>query len=278
MPTGSIWIAAALAEQAAPLAGVRVTVLDETGVPVARLETGEDGTAVQDNLPAPDRSYSLEENNTTVRPYAVYDLVAEKDGWQTVRLTGVQVFDGQETVARMNFLPADAAVATAGIVAESNVDIPPHPLFSGRGGSGPAPAGNCPGPRVLTEVVIPKTITVHLGRPTESARNVTVPFQSYIANVASGEVYPTWAGQAQPRLKGPVDFHRAGSVLSGGGKHPHLRHQQTDQGPVQLGQGGGLGQPLSHRGPAGFGVGLGLQGPQPLFQLGNLPVKPSVHG
>ena len=80
MPTGSIWIAAALAEQAAPLAGVRVTVLDETGVPVARLETGEDGTAVQDNLPAPDRSYSLEENNTTVRPYAVYDLVAEKDG------------------------------------------------------------------------------------------------------------------------------------------------------------------------------------------------------
>lgn len=199
MPTGSIWIAAVLAEEAAPLSGVQITVLDETGVPVARLETDENGTAVQKDLPTPDRSYSLDEDNTTVRPYAVYDLVAEKQGWQTVRLTGVQVFDGQETVARLHFLPADAAVATAGIAAENNVTIPPHPLFSGRGGSGPAPAGNCPAPRVLTEVVVPKTITVHLGRPTENARNVTVPFQEYIATVASGEVYPTWAGQCFPR-------------------------------------------------------------------------------
>lgn len=203
MPSGSIWIAAALAEQAAPLAGVRVTVLDETGVTVARLETDENGIAVQEDLPAPDRAYSLEESNTTVRPYAVYDLVAEKTGWQTVRLTGVQVFDGQETVARMHFLPADAAVATAGIEAENNVIIPPHPLFSGQGGSGPAPAGNCPAPRVLTEVVVPKTITVHLGRPTETARNVTVPFQEYIATVASGEVYPTWAGHSVPRREVP---------------------------------------------------------------------------
>ena len=203
MPIGSIWIAAALAEQAAPLAGVRVTVLDETGVVVARLETDENGTAVQTGLAAPDRSYSLDEGNTSVRPYAVYDLVAEKEGWQTVRLSGVQVFDGQETVARLQFLPADAAVATAGIAAENNVTIPPHPLFSGRGGSGPAPAGNCPQGRVLTEVVVPKTITVHLGRPTETARNVTVPFQEYIATVASGEVYPTWAGHSLPRRNVP---------------------------------------------------------------------------
>lgn len=201
MPTGSIWIAAALAEEAAPLAGVRVTVLDESGVPVNRLETDENGVALQTGLAAPDRSYSLDEANTTVRPYAVYDLVAEKDGWQTVRVEGVQVFDGQQTVARLAFLPADDAVTTGRIAQESNVRIPPHPLFSGRGGSGPAPAGNCPGlqGRVLKEVVIPKTITVHLGRPSENARNVTVSFQEYIATVASGEVYPTWAGRFCPR-------------------------------------------------------------------------------
>lgn len=201
MPTGSIWIAAALAEEAAPLAGVRVTVLDESGVPVNRLETDENGVALQTGLAAPDRSYSLDEANTTVRPYAVYDLVAEKDGWQTVRVEGVQVFDGQQTVARLAFLPADGAVTTGRIAQESNVRIPPHPLFSGRGGSGPAPAGNCPGlqGRVLKEVVIPKTITVHLGRPSENARNVTVSFQEYIATVASGEVYPTWARRFCPR-------------------------------------------------------------------------------
>ena len=219
MPTGSIWIAAALAEEAAPLAGVRVTILDETGVPAARLETDENGVALQEGLAAPDRSYSLDEENTTVRPYAVYDLVAEKDGWQTVRVEGVQVFDGQQTVARLAFLPADGAVESARITQESNVRIPPHPLFSGRGGSGPAPAGNCPGlqGRVLQEVVIPKNITVHLGRPTENARNVTVSFQEYIATVASGEVYPTWAGQAQPRRA--QNFQRISTFrvpLSGG--------------------------------------------------------------
>ena len=33
--------------------------------------------------------------------------------------------------------------------------------------------------------VVPETITVHLGAPGESARNVVVPFAQYIKNVAS---------------------------------------------------------------------------------------------
>ena len=44
--------------------------------------------------------------------------------------------------------------------------------------------------------VIPETITVHLGAPGESARNVTLPFWSYIANVASSEIYPSWPENA----------------------------------------------------------------------------------
>ncbi len=40
--------------------------------------------------------------------------------------------------------------------------------------------------------VIPETVTVHLGRPDVSARNVTVPFIDYVKNVASSEIYPTW--------------------------------------------------------------------------------------
>lgn len=39
---------------------------------------------------------------------------------------------------------------------------------------------------------IPTNITVHLGLPDSSATNVTVPFQEYIYNVASSEIYPTW--------------------------------------------------------------------------------------
>lgn len=40
--------------------------------------------------------------------------------------------------------------------------------------------------------VIPDFITVHLGRPDSSEKNVRVPFTGYIKNVASSEVYPTW--------------------------------------------------------------------------------------
>ena len=40
--------------------------------------------------------------------------------------------------------------------------------------------------------IIPNEIIVHLGPPDEAAKNITVPFQEYIKNVASGEIYPNW--------------------------------------------------------------------------------------
>ncbi|MBR0141115.1 MAG: peptidoglycan-binding protein [Ruminococcus sp.] len=39
---------------------------------------------------------------------------------------------------------------------------------------------------------IPEVITVHLGSPDSDAPNVTVDFASYIKNVASSEIFPTW--------------------------------------------------------------------------------------
>lgn len=44
--------------------------------------------------------------------------------------------------------------------------------------------------------VIPTEITVHLGAPDEAAENITVPFQEYIKNVASSEIYPDWPTDA----------------------------------------------------------------------------------
>ena len=43
---------------------------------------------------------------------------------------------------------------------------------------------------------IPETITVHLGAPDSNAENVTLPFDEYITNVASSEIYPTWPESA----------------------------------------------------------------------------------
>lgn len=44
--------------------------------------------------------------------------------------------------------------------------------------------------------VVPNNITVHLGKPDEAARDITVAFTDYIANVASSELYPTWPTNA----------------------------------------------------------------------------------
>ena len=197
MANGSIQIYTSAAGQAAPLAGAALNVLDENGAALAHLTADADGFAEATDLPAPDASYSLDEDNTTVRPYALYSVEASLDGWQTVVLDGVQVFDGQQTVARLSLLPnggvPGTARATGGETDPDVVTIPPHTLFAGDGGSGPAPEELLPG-NVLARVVVPKKITVHLGKPSANVSNVTVSFQSYIANVASSEVYPTWAG------------------------------------------------------------------------------------
>ena len=191
MPSGTLQVYTALAENAAPLPGVTVLVLNEAGTQIARLTTNDVGSAPELVLTAPDEAYSLDEANTTVRPYAVYQLRAEMTGFQTIELEGVQVFAGQQTVARLQFLPAARTLPEV-----EPETIPEHPLFAGNGGSGPAPIGRCADARVLSEVVVPKKITVHLARPAVSAANVTVSFQDYIANVASSEVYPTWPEQA----------------------------------------------------------------------------------
>ncbi|MCI6786857.1 MAG: peptidoglycan-binding protein, partial [Oscillospiraceae bacterium] len=189
---GSIFVYVSVAGQAAPLPGAHVQLFSEADAALQSLTADENGLAAFDALPAPDRQYSLSESNTQVRPYSVYGLAVSADGWQTHRLAGVQVFDGQQTVARVELLPAEvAAYSSQGDVTE----IPPHALFAGDGGTGPAPLEFDPG-KVLNEVVIPRKITVHLGRPSANARNVTVSFQHYIANVASSEVYPTWPEQA----------------------------------------------------------------------------------
>ena len=202
MPNGTLQIYTSVARQAAPLAGVAVQVLDEGGLAVAAAVTGADGAAEPLTLPAPDKRYSLDEANTAVRPYAVYDLALTKPGWRPLTVRGVQVFDGQTAIQRLDLLPAAEGDDALAALSDAGADIviPPHSLFTGAGtagGSGPAPRGACPlAPRVLTEVVVPKTVTVHLGAPGASADNVSVDFQRYIATVASCEVYPTWPEEA----------------------------------------------------------------------------------
>ena len=187
--TGTLRIQTFAARQSAPVEGVTVTVQGD-GFTLHRI-TDTTGSAADIPIEAPACALSLDEDNTT-RPYAIVSLTAAKPGYRTVRIEGIQIFAGQVTLAQPQMLPVteeDRDIPNAPIV------IPPHALFAGSGGSGPQPVQHCT-PRVLEQVIIPKNITVHLGKPAASARNVTVSFRDYIANVASSEVYPTWPEQA----------------------------------------------------------------------------------
>lgn len=190
--TGTLRIQAFAARQSSPVEGVTVTV-SGNGFTATRL-TDAEGNADDVTLTTPACALSLDENNTTQPPYAVCDLVASKTGYRTVRIQGVQVFPGQVTLAQPEMIPDTEEMRDTPNVP---IVIPPHSLFTGDGGSGPNPFLSCV-PRVLDRVIIPKNITVHLGRPAASARNVTVSFRRYIANVASSEVYPTWADENSP--------------------------------------------------------------------------------
>lgn len=189
MATGILRIQSFAARESAPMPGVSITVT--SGDFTDSRVTDDAGSTADIQIEAPACSYSLDENNTTVRPYAVCSLVATKAGYRTIEIEGIQIFSGQVTLAPLEMIPENARVEEP----DEPVVIPPHPLFAGGGGSGPAPAAD---PRVLPAVVIPKSITVHLGTPASSAKNVTVSFRDYIANVASSEVYPTWVAQNTP--------------------------------------------------------------------------------
>jgi len=172
--------------QSAPVEGVTVVITGSDFT--AHRITDAEGNAEDVAICAPACALSLDENNTTTLPYAVCSLTARKPGYRTVRIQGIQIFAGQVTLARPEMIPDTEEGKD---IVDPPVIIPTHALFAGNGGSGPAPEELLPG-SVLNRIVVPKKITVHLGKPSANVRNVTVSFQSYIANVASSEVYPTW--------------------------------------------------------------------------------------
>ena len=109
MAEGILRIQSYAARQSAPMAGVSVTVTGD-GFTASRL-TDAAGAAADLAIPAPDAAYTLDEANTSVQPYATCDLVAEKPGYRTVRIQGIQIFAGQATLAPLEMIPVNARIA-----------------------------------------------------------------------------------------------------------------------------------------------------------------------
>ena len=188
MAFGILTVHVTAASSAIPLEGTTVQCGTQTKL------TDASGTAVFENIEAPDPALSLDPNNTQI-PYSTIDVIVRRENFQTITVEGVQIFGEQRALLNIDLLPEGRNYAT-----EEVDTIPEHHLVNpGRYSCASFEAVNENGllqQWVLNYPIIPKYVTVHLGRPTASATDVTVSFRDYIKNVASSEIYPTWPTEA----------------------------------------------------------------------------------
>ena len=170
-----------------PVADAHVTVRNAEGDVLYVLATDIDGRTEQISLDTVDKIYTLDPNYQG-QPYISYDLEVTADGYETVFIHGVKIFDGETAIQPVTMIP---------MLRDATVPAQFH-IFMGKQAVEMDTPRNQEGvvtpiePRVLRNVIIPASITVHLGRPDIAGQNVRVPFIEYIKNVASHEIYPTW--------------------------------------------------------------------------------------
>ena len=174
-----------------PIQNARVSIRyrEDPGRIIEQVETNSSGQTAQVSLPAPPAALSLEPG--TARPYAEYGILVEAPGFMPLEIDGTEILADSTAIQ-----PAALTPIGAGEPAEGPVVIPDHTLY----GSYPPKIAepevklvNESGEIVLSRVVVPQTIVVHDGVPTDgSAPNYYVPYRDYIKNVACSEIYSTW--------------------------------------------------------------------------------------
>ena len=125
--------------------------------------------------------YSL--NPGIIQPYSEYDLIVRAEGFEPLAISGTEILADSNAIQ-----PAAMTPLAQEQPPEDPVVIPDHTLY---GNYPPKIAEdevkpvNESGEIVLSRVVIPQTIVVHDGVPTDStAKNYYVPYRDYIKNVA----------------------------------------------------------------------------------------------
>lgn len=161
-------------------------------------ETRTNSSGQTENLPlnAPPVELSLSPEETE-RPYAEYTIRITAPGFEPFVVSGTEVLADVTAIQGIRLRPLSNA--SAGEQTEI-VTIPDHTLYGDYlpkiAESEIKPVVET-GEIVLSRVVVPQTVVVHDGVPTNtSAANYYVPYRDYIKNVASSEIYATWPRSA----------------------------------------------------------------------------------
>ena len=172
-----------------PIENATIRIAD-TGNPeniIEELTTDDSGLTPTIELPAPPIEYSLEAGSA--QPYSEYNFTIQAEGYSSLTISGAQILTDATALQNVRMTPQVPA-------GRSPIVVPPHTLY----GDFPPKIAEAEikdltesGEVVLSQVVIPETIIVHDGPPSDrSARTYYVPFKEYIKNVASSEIYATW--------------------------------------------------------------------------------------
>lgn len=171
-----------------PGATISISYTGGAGQTIEQLTTDSSGQTQTIELPTPNRDYSLEPE--ALQPYSEYTLNISAPGYAQKVVAGTQLLSGETALQTVQLTPLANGLGASDIV------IPAHTLY---GEYPPKIAENEvkpvdeSGEIVLNRVVIPETIIVHAGPPTDSrANDYYVPYKEYIKNVASSEIYATW--------------------------------------------------------------------------------------
>jgi peptidoglycan hydrolase-like protein with peptidoglycan-binding domain len=175
-----------------PVPNAKVLIQDESNKTIEELITDESGQTPIINLAAPEIDYSLDQNNTEVRPYSIYNIQAIIKGYKTKIINGTQILSNTLAIQEINLeqdldnnnQDDNIFISANTLWGEFDPKIPEDPV---------KPLNNPTGEVVLNKVVIPEYIVVHDGVPNDSsAKNYYILFKDYIKNVACSEIYSTW--------------------------------------------------------------------------------------
>ncbi len=205
MGIGYLKVSTTVANGAGPVANVSYIIKSKSGAVLFSGLTDANGDSPTHTLAAPD-SENSQTPNSGEPTYALYDVSVRQNDFQSIDKINVQVYDQITTVVALNMEPyitgQDDADQTY-ITPPPDVTLPT--TDHGQIGTNEKPANEANNTtegepvilrRVLSSVVVPEYITVHLGTPNSNATNLRVPFQDYIKNVVSSEIYPTWPTNA----------------------------------------------------------------------------------
>lgn len=189
--TGYLKISATTEGELFPVRNARIEI-SGTGEPNRVLEvltTDVSGNSQTASLPAPPVEYSMSPSDN--QPYSEYNLKITAPDFDEQIITGVQILSGETGIQNIKL---QRTIQTQNIY--NPVVISGHTLweyYPPKIAEAEVKPVNESGEIVLRRVVVPETIIVHDGVPSDStAANYYVPYLDYIKNVACSEIYSTW--------------------------------------------------------------------------------------